>query len=360
MAMLASGSVQEAQDLALVAHAATLRTRVPFAHFFDGFRTSHEIATIDLVDDEVVRSMIDDDLVIAHRLRGLDPNRPVLRGTAQNPDVFFQAREAANPFHDAVPGAVRSEMERFAQLTGRHYRLFDYYGAPDAERVVVLMGSGAGTVRDAVEARAAAGEKVGAVAVRLYRPFDVATFDAALHVLDALSRIRVRVCVDRLNQLLRVGSRPDYTGAHSSPWHGHEPEVTAERGLKRTRAAWRNVWLRSEPVRSFPANPTSPSRSCGRVSLEARPCRTRARVINSNCRGSAPGMGRATRNSFAVTTCEQLHLAQQRYNGSSRNSRIRSDLVLGVHVRHRGCLGIRAFAGYGPGVRSPDGRLSDS
>ncbi|MDY7101158.1 MAG: pyruvate:ferredoxin (flavodoxin) oxidoreductase [Actinomycetota bacterium] len=180
MAMLAAGSVQEAQDLALVSHAATLRTRVPFLHFFDGFRTSHEIATIDLVDQAVVRAMIDDDLVAAHRLRGLDPNRPVLRGTAQNPDVFFQAREAANPFHDSVPTAVAAEMERLAALTGRRYRLFDYYGAPDAERVVVLMGSGAGTVRDVVEARAAAGEKVGAVVVRLYRPFDTVAFDDAL------------------------------------------------------------------------------------------------------------------------------------------------------------------------------------
>ncbi len=176
MAMLASGSVQEAQDLALIAHAATLRTRVPFLHFFDGFRTSHEVAKIVGVNDATVRAMIDDELVVDHRLRALDPDRPVLRGTAQNPDVFFQAREAANPFHLAVPDAVVAEMERFAELTGRHYRPFDYHGHPEAERVVVVMGSGAGTVIEAVDAMVADGERVGVVTVHLYRPFDVARF----------------------------------------------------------------------------------------------------------------------------------------------------------------------------------------
>jgi len=176
MGMLASSSVQEAHDLALIAHAATLRSRVPFIHFFDGFRTSHEVAKINLVGDDAITAMIDDDLVDAHRERALNPNHPVLRGTAQNPDVFFQAREAANPFHNAVPSVVQSEMDRFADMTGRSYRLFDYWGHPEAERVLVLMGSGCATVREVVRTRAAAGEKIGAVGVRLYRPFATQAF----------------------------------------------------------------------------------------------------------------------------------------------------------------------------------------
>lgn len=180
MALLASGSVQEAQDLALVAHAATLRARVPFLHFFDGFRTSHEVATIDAIDEATVRAMIDDEEVTAHRLRGLDPDRPVLRGTAQNPDVFFQAREAANPYHAAVPSIVAAELERLAELTGRRYRTIEFHGHPEAERVVVLMGSGAGTARQAADHLIARGEKVGVVTVRLYRPFDTEAFVAAL------------------------------------------------------------------------------------------------------------------------------------------------------------------------------------
>ena len=180
MAMLASGSVQEAQDLALVAHAATLRSRVPFLHFFDGFRTSHEMATIEAVDDVTIEEMIDDDLVAAHRLRALDPERPVVRGTAQNPDVFFQAREAANPYHRSVPGIVQAEMDRFGRLTGRRYRLMEYRGHPQAERVMVIMGSGAGTASEAVEALVAAGERVGVLEVRLYRPFDAEALVAAL------------------------------------------------------------------------------------------------------------------------------------------------------------------------------------
>jgi pyruvate-ferredoxin/flavodoxin oxidoreductase len=180
MAMLSSGSVQEAQDMALVAHAATLRSRVPFLHFFDGFRTSHEVAKIESVSDETVRAMIDDDLVVAHRLRALDPDTPVIRGTAQNPDVFFQAREAANSFHHAVPGLVRAELERLAQLTGRHYDLFSYHGHPEAERVIVIMGSGAGTVNEAVDALVADGERVGCVNVRLYRPLEAEAMVEAL------------------------------------------------------------------------------------------------------------------------------------------------------------------------------------
>ncbi len=179
-AMLASASVQEAQDLAAVAHAATLRSRLPFLHFFDGFRTSHEVAKIELADRETLAGMVDEDLIADHRLRALNPHRPVIRGTAQNPDVFFQSREACNPFYDDAPGIVQREMDRWAELTGRSYHLFDYVGAPDAERVVVVMGSGAGAVREAVTAMVAAGEKVGAVIVRLYRPFSVEAFVSTL------------------------------------------------------------------------------------------------------------------------------------------------------------------------------------
>jgi pyruvate-ferredoxin/flavodoxin oxidoreductase len=178
--MLAAASVQEAHDFACVAHAASLRTRLPFVHFFDGFRTSHEIQKIDLLRDEDLRALVSDDEVRAHRARGLTPDRPSIRGTAQNPDVFFQAREAANPFYAACPGEVESILERLAARTGRRYRLFDYYGAPDAERVIVLMGSGAGAVEEAIDALAARGDKVGLVKVRLYRPFSVERFLEAL------------------------------------------------------------------------------------------------------------------------------------------------------------------------------------
>ncbi len=200
MAMLASSSVQEAQDLALVAHAATLRTRVPFVHFFDGFRTSHEMAKIESVSDDTIRKMIDDELVEQHRSRGLNPNNPVLRGTAQNPDVFFQAREAANSFHLATPRAVQTEMDRLAALTGRSYRLFDYWGAPDAERVIVMMGSGVGAALEAVEREVASGAKVGVIGVRLYRPFDTAAFAAALP--DSVRSIAV---LDRTKEPGSVG-----------------------------------------------------------------------------------------------------------------------------------------------------------
>jgi pyruvate-ferredoxin/flavodoxin oxidoreductase len=179
-AMLASGSVQEAADFALVAHAATLESRVPFLHFFDGFRTSHEINTIHVPDETDVRALVDDHRVAEHRLRGLDPDRPVLRGSAQNPDVFFQAREAANPFYDAVPGIVEVTLERLAERTGRRYGLVDYHGAPDADRVVVLMGSGAGAAREAVDVMRDAGERVGVLQVHLYRPFPTGALFAAL------------------------------------------------------------------------------------------------------------------------------------------------------------------------------------
>jgi pyruvate-ferredoxin/flavodoxin oxidoreductase len=179
-ALLASASVQEAQDMAMIAHMATLKARVPFLHFFDGFRTSHEVNKIALLSEEDVRSLIDEDLVRAHRERALNPDRPVLRGSAQNPDVFFQAREACNPYYLAVPGIVQESMERFEKLTGRRYRSFDYFGAPDAERVLVQMGSGVGASHEAVRKLVAAGEKVGLLQVRLYRPFDAEAFVAAL------------------------------------------------------------------------------------------------------------------------------------------------------------------------------------
>ena len=179
-AMLCSSSVQEAHDFALISHAATLRSRVPFMHFFDGFRTSHEINKIRVVGEDVMRAMMPDDLVLEHRMRGLTPDAPTLRGSAQNPDTFFQNREACNPFHDAVPGIVQQTMDEFAERTGRRYDLVEYHGAPDAERVIVIMGSGAGAVGETVDALVAKGEKVGYLVVRLYRPFPVEAFLAAL------------------------------------------------------------------------------------------------------------------------------------------------------------------------------------
>src|SRR5580658_6728381 len=179
-AMLSSNSVQEAHDLALIAQAATLESRIPFMHFFDGFRTSHEVGKIVPITDDIIREMVDDAAIIAFRKNRMSPDRPILRGSAQNPDVFFQAREACTPFHAAVPGIVQQVMDRFATLTGRSYHLFDYYGAPDAERVIVMMGSGAEAAEEAVDALTRQGEKVGLVKVRLYRPFDAKALIAAL------------------------------------------------------------------------------------------------------------------------------------------------------------------------------------
>ncbi|MBZ5582645.1 MAG: pyruvate:ferredoxin (flavodoxin) oxidoreductase [Acidobacteriia bacterium] len=178
--MLASGSVQEVMDMALISQAATLEARVPFLHFFDGFRTSHEVAKVEQLTDDDMRAMIDEDLVKAHRARALNPENPIIRGTAQNPDVFFQAREACNPYYLAAPTIVQNAMDKFARIVGRQYHLFDYVGAPDAERVLVMMGSGAEVAHECVEALAAAGEKVGLLKVRLYRPFDTDKFLAAL------------------------------------------------------------------------------------------------------------------------------------------------------------------------------------
>ncbi|HZS03523.1 MAG TPA: pyruvate:ferredoxin (flavodoxin) oxidoreductase, partial [Blastocatellia bacterium] len=179
-ALICSASVQEAMDFALVAQAASLGSRVPFLHFFDGFRTSHEVAKVEMLSDDDLRQMIDTELVLAHRARALSPDHPVVRGTAQNPDVYFQARETVNPFYDACPDITQRAMDRFARLTGRSYRLFEYHGAPDAERVIVLMGSGAETAHETVDYLNARGEKVGLLKVRLYRPFDVRRFIEAL------------------------------------------------------------------------------------------------------------------------------------------------------------------------------------
>ena len=179
-AMLASASVQEAQDLALVAHVATLRARVPFIHFFDGFRTSHEIESIALLSDDDLRALVPEEEILAFRARALTPDAPLVRGTAQNPDAFFQGREAGNPFYLATPGIVAEAMEAFEARTGRHYGLVEYEGAPDAERVIVLMGSGVGATEQTMDTLVDAGEHVGLVKVRLYRPFPSEQFVAAL------------------------------------------------------------------------------------------------------------------------------------------------------------------------------------
>jgi pyruvate-ferredoxin/flavodoxin oxidoreductase len=179
-AMLASNSVQEVMDTALIAQAATLEARVPFLHFFDGFRTSHEVAKVEQLLPDDMRAMIDEELVRAHRSRALSPDHPVIRGTAQNPDVFFQAREAINPFYQACPAIVQKAMDKFAAITGRQYHLFDYFGVPDADRIIVIMGSGAEVAEEAVAHLNALGEKVGLLKVRLYRPFSIEHFVAAL------------------------------------------------------------------------------------------------------------------------------------------------------------------------------------
>jgi pyruvate-ferredoxin/flavodoxin oxidoreductase len=193
--MLCSNSVQEVMDFALIAQAATLEARVPFIHFFDGFRTSHEVAKIEQLSDDDIRAMIDDELVMAHRGRGLTPDRPVMRGTAQNPDVYFQGRETVNPFYLKVPGIVQSAMDRFAALTGRQYRLFDYVGAPDAERVMVIMGSAAETAQYTAEYLAEQGEKVGVLKVHLVRPWSSELFIAALP-----ATVRVLATLDRTKE----------------------------------------------------------------------------------------------------------------------------------------------------------------
>jgi pyruvate-ferredoxin/flavodoxin oxidoreductase len=204
-AMLCSNSPQEAMDFALIAQAASLESRVPFLHFFDGFRTSHEVSKIEQLTTDDLRALIDEDLVRAHRDRALSPDRPVLRGSAQNPDVFFQAREAVNPFYLACPAIVEQVMEKFARQVGRRYRLFDYVGAPDAERILILMGSGAEAAHETVEYLTARGEKVGLIKVRLYRPFSTE------HLLAALPETATAIAVlDRTKEPGATGE-PLYT-----------------------------------------------------------------------------------------------------------------------------------------------------
>ena len=198
--MIASGSVQEATDLAAIAHAASLESRIPFLHFFDGFRTSHEVAKVEVLVAADLHALVSDELVHAHRARALSPDRPVIRGTAQNPDVYFQGRETVNRFYQAAPAVVAHVMERFAKITGRSYKLFDYVGAPDAERVLILMGSGAEAADECVSWLAERGEKVGVLKVRLYRPFAVEQFVAALP-----ASVRAIAVLDRTKEPGGVG-----------------------------------------------------------------------------------------------------------------------------------------------------------
>jgi pyruvate-ferredoxin/flavodoxin oxidoreductase len=179
-ALLAANSVQEVMDMALISQAATLESRVPFIHFFDGFRTSHEVQKIEQLDDEDMRALISDELIRAHRSRALSPEHPVLRGSAQNPDVFFQSRETCNPFYEACPDIVQKAMDKFATVVGRKYKLFDYVGSPTAERVIVMMGSGAEAAQETVEFLNLKGANLGLLKIHLYRPFSIKHFVDAL------------------------------------------------------------------------------------------------------------------------------------------------------------------------------------
>ena len=218
-ALLSSGGVQEAHDFAAIAQMATLKSRVPFLHFFDGFRTSHEVAKIFQLTDEELRSLLDEELIHAHRARALSPDRPVLRGSAQNPDVYFQMREAVNPFYAATPGTVQEAMDRFAQVTGRQYNLFDYVGHPEAERVMVIMGSGGETTAETVKYLAERGEKVGVVNVRLYRPFSLEHFTKALP--DSVKSI---VVLDRTKEPGTSGE-PLYLDVVNALVEGNRPGI---------------------------------------------------------------------------------------------------------------------------------------
>ena len=218
-AMLASDSVQQAQDMTLIAQAATLRSRVPFLHFFDGFRSSHEIAKIERLDEADLQALIDDGLIAEHRARALSPDHPVVRGTAQNPDVFFQGRETVNPFYNKTPEIVQEVMDQFAERVGRSYHLFDYVGAPDAEKVIVLMASGVETAEETAKALTAGGEKVGVVAVRLYRPF------STQHLMEALpSTVRAIAVLDRTKEP-GAGGEPLYLDVVNAVKEGLEQGI---------------------------------------------------------------------------------------------------------------------------------------
>ncbi|MGB7377604.1 MAG: pyruvate:ferredoxin (flavodoxin) oxidoreductase [Rivularia sp. (in: cyanobacteria)] len=225
-AMLCSASVQEAHDFALIAQAATLKARVPFLHFFDGFRTSHEIQKVELLQKEDLEALIDDELVFAHRNRALTPDNPVMRGTAQNPDVYFQARERINPYYDACPGIVQEVMDKFGDRTGRYYRIFEYYGAPDAQRVIVLMGSGCETVHETIHHLNARGEKLGVVKVRLFRPFD------AHQLIEALpDTVRAIAVLDRTKEPGSAGE-PLYLDVVTAIYQGWEDKRQGDKGTR--------------------------------------------------------------------------------------------------------------------------------
>ena len=218
-AMLASGSVQEAHDFACIAQAATLEARIPFLHFFDGFRTSHEVSKIEQLTDDDLRHMIDDELVRAHRARALSPEHPILRGTAQNPDTFFQAREAINPFYAKVPGIVQKAMDKFGKLAGRQYHLFDYAGAPDAERVIIIMASGGETAEATVRHLVEKGEKIGVLRVRLYRPF------AAEHFLKSLPKTVKSIAVLDRTKEPGAGGEPLYQDVINAMFENNRQDV---------------------------------------------------------------------------------------------------------------------------------------
>ena len=218
-AMLCSNSVQEAMDLALIAHAASLETRIPFLHFFDGFRTSHEVNKIEMLNDDDMRAMINMDRVIEHRQRALSPDHPVLRGTAQNPDVFFQIRETANRYYDDAPGKSAGDHEQVRRSRGTQYQLFDYVGAPDAERVIVVMGSGAEIAHETVDHLNAHGEKVGLLKVRLYRPFCVKSFMEALP-----ATVRQIAVLDRTKESGAIGE-PLYLDVVNALHEGSEAAI---------------------------------------------------------------------------------------------------------------------------------------
>ena len=203
-AMFATGSVQEVMDLAAVAHLASLKSRIPFVHFFDGFRTSHEIQKVEEIDREALINLVDQDALKEFRNRSLNSENPVVRGTAQNPDIFFQAREASNPFYDAIPGIVEEYLDELAKITGRKYGLFDYYGHPEADRVVVAMGSATEAIREGVDYLNEKGEKVGLIAVHLYRPF------SAKHFLSVLPKTAKRICVLDRTKEPGAGGEPLY------------------------------------------------------------------------------------------------------------------------------------------------------
>ncbi len=209
-ALLASGSVQEVMDMALISQAAALESRIPFIHFFDGFRTSHEVQKVEEISFDDMRSMMDEDLIAKHRQRALSPDYPTIKGTSQNPDVFFQSRETANKFYDACPDIVQKQMDAFGKLVGRDYKLFDYFGHPEAENVVVVMGTGSEVIHETVDKLVADGEKVGLIKVRLYRPFSTKALAMALPA--TVKKIAV---LDRTKEPGSVGE-PLYTDVHTS------------------------------------------------------------------------------------------------------------------------------------------------